>query len=157
MDRTEREAKMKACRKFMQKVADECGKDGAWKLVGSCNHDASVYLVPAGTEDQISYYGKPADSLRFSDHWNWYSNLKKCKIEGMVQCRSVDMPRTAHRTEPGKPSRPKFGIQVAYFDEQDGAYHHVFGEKFDRRTRSWTWVETDPKDTVYLLMRGNPG
>jgi hypothetical protein len=30
----------------------------------------------------------------------------------------------------------------------DGKYHHMFGEKFDRKTKSWSWVETDLSDVV---------
>lgn len=108
-------------------------------LVGSCNNDSSMYLVPKGTEDQITYASKPADSYRFSDHWNWYANTKKCPDEKYVQCLNVDLPRAKPRSEEGKASKPVFGICVAYFDT-DSKYHHVYGEKFDRKTKQWCFV-----------------
>lgn len=54
--------------------------------VASCNADISAYLVRPGTEDQITYTGKPQGSLRVSDHWSWYANVKKCPYTWVVQC-----------------------------------------------------------------------
>lgn len=143
------EEKMHKCRSFVEEVADICA--GGWTLVNSCNKDASCYLIPKGTESELSYYGKPANSLRFSDHWNWYSSTKKCKNEKYVQCRSLDMPWARHREEVGKATKARFGIQVAYFDQDDGCYHHVYGDKFDRKTKTWSWVDADP-DVVAKMM-----
>lgn len=112
-------------------------------VVGSCNKDCSRYLVPIGTEDQITYYGKPANSFRVSDHWNWRSPLKKCKKEKYVQCYSKDMPWTAKRMAPGKASRPMIGNAVMYYSGVDKAYHVMYGEKFDRETKTWSFVTMD--------------
>lgn len=134
--------KMAACAEFVNKVAEVLGE--SYELVGSCNRDASLYLIPKGTIDQLSYYGKPDRSLRFSDHWNWLSNLKKCKDPNMVQCRSLDMPWCRRREEPGKATKPRFGVQVCLYDDSTKCYHHVFGDKFDRKAKTWTWIESDP-------------
>lgn len=108
------------------------------ELVISCNDDISMYLVPKGTKNQITYSSKPVDSYRVSDHWNWFANLKKCPYEKYVQCFNVDLPKAKPRTEEGKASKPVYGIQVAYFGK-DQKYHHVFGEKFDRTNGKWVF------------------
>lgn len=136
--------KMEACRKF---VADlNTLLDGTYELIGSCNKDSSLYLVPKGTADQISYYGKPDKSLRFSDHWNWFSSQKKCKDESLVQCRSLDMPWCRKREKPGMSTKPRFGIQVSLYDAATKCYRHVYGDKFDRKAKTWTWIESSPAD-----------
>lgn len=112
-------------------------------LVESCNQDASAYLVPLGTEDQITYYSKPKNSYRISDHWNWYSNTRKCHDVSYIQCYSEDIPFPRKRERPGKASLPRNGIQVAYFGD-DGKYHCIFGDKYDRKTNAWTWVGLNP-------------
>jgi len=111
--------------------------------VGSCNADISEYLVPKGAAHQISYYGKPTNSFRLSDHWNWYSNTKKCKDKDYIQCFSVDIPMPRRRIREGKASHPRYGCQVAFFDS-DKKYHCVYGDRYDHMTRTWTWMETDP-------------
>jgi len=108
------------------------------ELISSCNKDTTLYLIPKGTIDQLTYTSKPVDSYRFSDHWNWYANVNKCPNEHYVQCYNVDMPRVKPRAEAGKPSKPVFGICVAHFGD-DMKYHHVFGEKFDRKTKVWSY------------------
>lgn len=107
-------------------------------LVKSCNDDCTMYLVPKGTEDQITYYSKPNDSYRFSDHWNWYANTQKCPDEHYVQCLNDDLPWPRRRTS-NKATRPIWGIQVAYFDGKDEQYHHVYGQKFDKQTKEWSF------------------
>jgi len=144
------EEKMSKCRNFVEQVASDC--DGSWILVESCNNDASCYLIPEGSESELSYYGKPANSLRFSDHWNWYSSTKKCRDEKYVQCRSLDMPWARRREEAGKATKPRFGIQVAYYDRRDRCYHHVYGDKFDRKTKTWTWVDAEPGAVARMMM-----
>lgn len=127
---------MELCRKYFEDLAEKL-KD-THVVVGSCNKDSSVYLVPKGTEDQITYYGKPEDSYRISDHWNWFSSLKKCTKEHYMQCFNVGMPWSRRRPEPGKASTPIFGIQVAYYGK-DHKYHAVYGYVFDRKTKKWRW------------------
>ena len=113
--------------------------EGTHVLVASCNNDCSMYLVPKGSESQITYSSKPINSYRFSDHWNWYANVKKCPDENYIQCLNIDLPRAKPRNAEGKASKPVFGICVAYFDA-DSKYHHVYGEKFNRSTREWCFV-----------------
>lgn len=112
-----------------------------YEVVESCNHDFSRYLVPVGTADQISYESKPDKSFRISDHWNWYANLKKCPNPHYIQCYSVDLPWAKKRLAEGKASNPVFGVQVAMIGD-DGKYHVVYGEKFNRKTKTWEWIET---------------
>ena len=119
-----------------------------YELLPSCNRDISRYLIPVGTKPELSYYGKPDKSFRFSDHWNWYSSAKKCADETIVQCRSLDMPWTRQREEPGKATKPRYGIQVCIYSAADGCYHHVYGDKFDRKAKTWAWV--DDVDIVKL-------
>lgn len=108
------------------------------EIVGSCNNDISMYLIPKGSIEQLSYNSKPQDSYRLSDHWNWYANLKRCSDEHYIQCYNVDMPWAKKRIADGKASKPVFGICVAYYGD-DNKYHHVFGEKFDRKQRTWSF------------------
>ena len=79
-------------------------------LVGSCNQDETLYLVPKGTEDQITYNSKPANSYRYSDHWNWYANVKKCKNPNYIQCLNIDLPWAKKRLSEGKASKPIWGV-----------------------------------------------
>lgn len=123
-------------------------------IVGSCNQDTSRYLVPKGTESQITYYGKPANSFRVSDHWNWRSSLSRCKAEKYVQCYSMDMPWVGKRQGPGKSSKPMLGCSVMYFSDVDKQYHVVYGEKFDRETKTWSFVTMDPEKAFDIATKG---
>lgn len=145
----DRQEKFDACMKFFESLSDILKETHT--MIGSCNHDSSVYLVPNGTEESISYYGKPKNSFRVSDHWNWYANTKKCENEHYIQCLSVDMPRPNERPLPWKASKPKYGSQVAIVGK-DGKYRCVYGEKFDRKKRQWTWVESDPFEVAKMVM-----
>lgn len=140
MDRNEYNQKIEACIQFFEELARLLQAD--YEVVASCNKDASRYLVPKGTSGQISYYGKPDRSFRISDHWSWYSNTQKCRDENYVQCESVDMPRVRRREKEGMASKSRFGIQVCLLGT-DGRYHHVFGDKFNRKKHTWSWVEND--------------
>ena len=142
-----REKEKRLCMDFFNELAKLLTD---YEQVGSCNHDDSVYLVPFGTVNQISYYGKPSMSFRVSDHWNWYSSLKKCDVETMVQCRSIDMPWAKHRLDKDKASKPWYGWQVALCDK-DGIYHHVYGKRFDRKQRKWMWEQKSLQDVLAML------
>lgn len=108
---------------------------------GSCNKGViSRMLVLSGTEDQISYQSKPKYSFRYSDHWNWYSSLKKCPNPDYIQCYNIHMPRPRCRKEVGKATEPWAAIQVAFYGE-DGQYRCVYGKYFDRYTGTWKWRE----------------
>lgn len=129
------------CRKFFDEVAKLLSDD--YQVVGSCNRDLSAYLVPNGTKNEITYQSKPACSLRVSDHWNWYSNIKKCPQEDYVQCHCVDLPAPKKRNFPGKASNPIIATQVCLI-YPDGMYHCVFGRFYDKQDKKWKWMKADP-------------
>ncbi len=139
-------SKWMACCEFFDKLSAVLIK--GYEVVGSCNQDNSQYLVPKGTADQITYSGKPAASFRISNHWNWYANINKCPNENYIQCLSVDAPWAKKRMAEGKPSEPIFCSQVAVIGN-DGKYHVVYGERFDRKTKKWQWVESTPEEVVW--------
>lgn len=142
------EEKIEKCVNFYKELATKL-KD-KYEIVGSCNNDISSYLVPNGTSEDISYTGKPPFSFRVSDHWNWYSNLKKCPDEHYVQCYSVDCPWPKKRLKVGKASKPIWCAQVAFYGE-DNKYHVIFGEKFDRKSKEWSWIEPTVDDAILAL------
>lgn len=144
---TKRE-KFDACKNFFEKLADILSND--YEMIGSPNYDTSIYLVPNGTESQLTYYGKPLNSFRVSDHWNWYTSLKKCEIPNFVQCCSIDMPAAKKRLTDWKFSDPVKGCQVAIFGK-DKKYHCVYGEKYDKKTKSWSWLDADPYEVASLI------
>ena len=133
------------CNEFFNDLVDLL--DSWFEVVGSCNQDMSKYLIPIGTEKEITYHSKPAWSFRISDHWNWYSSLKKCRNEKYMQCYSLDLPNPKERNAPGKASDPIKAVQVAICDE-DGIYHHVFGDKYDPETKTWSFVENNPVEVL---------
>lgn len=133
-------AKLDKCNNFFDNLAKYLGD--SYVVVGSCNQDASRYLVPAGTEHLITYHSKPVGSFRISDHWNWYSNVKKNRDPYYIQCHSVDAPPTRARNREGYASEPQQIIQVCYFDNDD-KYHCVYGEVYDRDTGAILWRESD--------------
>ena len=124
---------------------------GDYEFVGSCNRDCSEYLIPNGTLEEITYCSKPALSFRISDHWNWYSNIRKNPNPAYIQCWSVDIPSPNPRPEPGKPSKPKVGIQVSVIGG-DGKYHVVYGERYDKKRKTWGWLDTNPADIAEMIL-----
>ncbi len=117
------------CKKYFYELADELSS--THEIVGSCNHDVSLYLIPKGSIGELSYSSKPENSYRFSDHWNWYANVNKNPDENYIQCHNVDLPGPSKRLAPGKASKPVYGVCVAKF--KDGKYHTVCGDgKKDR-------------------------
>ena len=121
-----------------------------YEVLPSCNKDNSRYLVPKGTADQVSYYGKPVMSFRVSDHWNWYSNLDKCQWPTYIQCNSDDVMKAKLRENETHGTNARRAYQVAV-QMSDGRYHHVFGEKWDRSKRIYNWVETNPETVCHEL------
>lgn len=96
-----------------------------YEEIGSSNQDISRYLVPKGTANQITYYGKPGMSLRMSDHWCWYSSITKCENESYIQCdNSIFEPHDRERE--GGASRPIKALQICIIDK-DGVYHPLIG------------------------------
>ena len=137
-----RREQMAKCSDFMNRLADIL--KGKYELIGSCNKDMSQYLIPVGTRNQVTYYGKPELSFRVSDHWNWYSHKNKCRDLNYIQCNSLDVPEAYRRQNEFATDSIK-ACQVA-IQGTDGNYHHVYGEKYDRENRIWEWVETNPMD-----------
>lgn len=137
--------KAAACKEFFDRLA-EALKEYGYTIVDSCNADSTIYLVISGTEKDISYYGKPILSFRLSDHWNWYSNMSKCDKYWFVQCKNDDITWPTKRTGYGA-TKPKYAWQVAIFGA-DKKYHCVFGEKFDRRTKKWSFVTPTVEEVI---------
>ena len=137
---------LEKCEVFFNKLVDLLSDD--YVLVGSCNQDNSAYLVPKGTEEEISWYGKPEWSFRISEHWNWYANLKKCEDETFVQCESLQLPRARFRRKEGYASIPIYASQVCVY--YNGKYHCIYGRYRDhynkkRNGTNWPWMENDPE------------
>ena len=115
------------------------------------NKSTDMYLVPKGTKNQITYYGKPLYSFRYSNKWNWFTD--RCKNQNHAQCYSKDLPRPHHDDEfAGKgPGGAILAHCVGYYGD-DKSYHVVYGEKYDRETRTWSWVESSPLDVISELI-----
>lgn len=146
MTRTEM---IQSCKEFFNTLSDVLSS--THEVIGSCNQDISQYLIPIGTIDRLTYYSKPSNSFRISDHWNWYSSFRKCKEEHYIQCYTRDLPWTKRREGYGKASKPIYGICVCVLGG-DGIYHVVYGERFDRKNKKWDWVESDPADIAEMVM-----
>ena len=144
-----RSNKTYACKEFFETLSKIL--NDSYEVVASCNRDISEYLIPKGTMSELTYYSKPALSFRFSDHWNWYAALYKCDKEHYIQCFTKDMPWTRPREREGMPSKPREGTTVCVMGG-DGQYHVVFGEKFNRKTKKWEWIESDPADIAEMVM-----
>ena len=144
------ETKLDLCNKFIEKLAGLLGDK--YEMVASCNKDASRYLVPVGTRDQITWYGKPANSFRVSDHWSWFTNTKNCSIRNYIQCYSRDMPVPKPRphNDPDGATKAVRGTAVAV-QATDGTYRCVYGDKYDRVRHRWSWVESDPLEVIAQL------
>ena len=125
------------CKQFFEKLSDLLKETHV--VVKSCNQDDSAYLVPKGTEDQITYHSKPDYSFRISDHWNWYSNIKKNPDPYYVQCENVDLMPARMREAIDKASIPIWAWAVAYFGP-DCKYHTMIGEYFNEQKQKWDWV-----------------
>lgn len=142
--------KKEKCTAFFSKLHDLLSE--THELVQSCNQDFSAYLIPNGTVAELTYYGKPDNSFRISDHWNWYSSKKKCDKLDEIQCYTPDMPWTRKRSteNPEGATKPIFGVQVGFYG-MDHVYHCVYGERFNRNTKKWEWYDGDPKEAVKLI------
>ena len=149
---TERNVEYKTkCMEFFNQLADIL-KEHGYVVVGSPYNKYTLQLVPAGEEGLLTYYGKPFLSFRLSNVWNWYTSEDRCKDPNQVQCLNLDIPWSRKRKEGEAGSKPWFAWQVAMFDH-DRKYHCVFGDKFDRKTKTWTFVEADPHDIANELLK----
>lgn len=149
-----REEKLAKCQAFMAKLYE---KLTGYEMDQSPYSNESSYCIPVGTNEQNSFYSKPMYSFRCSSHWNWYANTRKCSIPTYIQCNNLDVPHVRNRIEPGRASQPVMAYQVAFFGD-DKRFHCVYGEKFDRKTKKWEWVESSVDDVVndlkVVLMKG---
>lgn len=93
------------------------------ELVGSCNADKTLYLIPKGTSSELSYSSKPKNSYRYSDHWSWYANVKKCSNMNYIQCYLAGYEPSNRKTEFGA-SEPK-SIEAIGYTEDGYIYKEV--------------------------------
>ena len=111
----------------------------------------SRYLIPFGSDYQMSRFSMPMLSFRMSDHWNWMPNEKiyfDSEIENNVTQRyCIDMPPAKLRKCSDKATKPQFGILVAIMDSK-GIYRCVYGDKYWPKTHSWSWLEANPEDVI---------
>lgn len=149
--------KFDSCKIFFDRLAELL--QGKYEIVGSCNKDRSAYLIPVGTNNQISYYGKPDVSFRISDHWTWYSNLKKCEKPDEVQCYSdgTPPPMPRNRRNPQMAVEPHKACQVALYSQKDRMYHVVCGEIWNPEKEQYGWIFISPETVVdQLIMKKDP-
>ena len=139
--------KWKECSNFFKRLTTLLKDD--YDVMGSFNVDQTLYLVPKGTEDQVTYHSKPAYSFRLSDHWNWYANIKKCSNERYIQCWAYDLPRPRKRKGPGLASEPIEAICVA-MTRPNGSYKVIFGDHYTKR--NWIWIENNAYDIYEKIM-----
>lgn len=142
--------KFAKCRAFFDRLAELLAPE--YEVMASCNKDLSAYLVPAGTQNQVTYYSKPIGSFRVSDHWNWYSNLTKCSWPNYIQCFSADVPYAKPRDPkyPYMATKGRKAFQVGYFG-RDKKYHCVYGEQWNKKLKTWEWVEATPEEVARNL------
>lgn len=120
-----------------------------YEEVPSCNNDFSRYLCIKGSSEEITYNGKPELSLRVSDHWSWYSSTNKCENKNYAQCFSKDFPRPHKRKVPDKASEPIKAASVCLY--KNGEYKVIFGEIYDRKKRSWGWINDSVDDVISYI------
>ena len=116
------------------------------------NDECSMYLCPKGTSDQVSYHSKPELSFRFSDHWNWYTSFKKNPDPKYIQCYTRHLPDPKKRPGDGLPSNPIIANCVCLFI--NGQYLVVYGAKYDRKAKTWTWVDNSVENVVAKVKGG---
>lgn len=139
------------CTDFFNRLIDILGDE--YVSISSCNQDFSRYLCLKGTDNEITYSSKPDISFRISDHWNWYSNIKKCPNPYYIQCHSADAPWPRKRDGYGKASKPWKICQVCVF--VNGMYRAVYGECYDAKTRKTFWLGTEPEAVALLTKNGS--
>lgn len=142
---------MNECRQFFEALTKALNETHT--VMKSCNDDKTMYLVPNGTEKQVTYHGKPQGSFRISDHWNWKANLKNNSNEKYIQCFSKDFYWCKKRKGEGLASDPIFACSVCWYGP-DKMYHVVYGEKFDRKTKKWSWLENSVEGVLESILKG---
>jgi hypothetical protein len=122
----------------------------SYERYASCNQDISAYLCPIGTTDEVTYYGKPEGSFRVSNHWNWYANTNKCSNPKQIQCYCTGLPWAHRRAAPDKAGKPIMASCVCIY--RFGRYHVVYGEYFDRKTKTWKWIDRTPEEVITMFV-----
>ena len=120
---------------------------GYKSVTSNSPHSKDRYLVKEGDQNLISWTSKPAKSFRVSNHWNWRANKNKCENPSYIQCYTRDMPWARKRRDDGVGTRPMIGCAVAFFTENK-EYKVVYGEKFDRMTKTWSYVTITPEEAI---------
>ena len=143
--------KAKKCWEFFSELSHVLIEEHDYKLIRPKGGYKAAYLIPKGTEKQLSYYGKPVLSFRCSDDWNWYTSKKRCPDPEQIQCHSVDIPGPLRR-EDNDGTKPIKGWNVAFYGS-DNKYHCVYGTYFDRTDLRWGWKETSVQEVIdqYLI------
>lgn len=144
--------KMRACVEFFNELAALLSD--RYEIVcpfDKTGYRSDKYLVPNGTADEITYYSKPLHSFRVSTHWNWRESLDKCDRENYIQCLCPDMLWAKKRDPETGRSEPIRAEAVAILSD-DGKYHVIFGEYWNRKTKSWDWKESDPNEVFDQLV-----
>lgn len=136
------------CAVFFNTLSNMLGD--RYETLASCNQDISAYLCPAGTTSEVTYHGKPEGSFRISDHWNWYANTNKCSDPKYIQCYCTNLPWAHRRPAENKAGKPITASCVCIF--RNGKYHVVFGECYDRKTKTWSWVNNSPEQILSELI-----
>lgn len=145
ISREAREERRQICDEYFAKLCEELSKYG-YELLGPQMKDPRSWyhwsrcLVPEGTADQVTYHSKPAYSFRIAEEWSWYANTKRCSDPDYIQCESVFALQPRPRKGEGLPSVPIHAVQVC-MARPDGRYYCVCGEVYDKRTRTWSWIE----------------
>lgn len=139
--------KQNKCKSFFETLVGMLGD--RYERLSSCNKDISEYLCPVGTSGEVTYNGKPEESFRISDHWNWYANTNKCSNPKYIQCYCVDLPWAHRRSAENKAGRPIMASCVCVF--RNDKYHVIYGEKFNRKTKQWGWIESSPEEVLHTL------
>ena len=143
---------LNTCMSFFNAVA-EMLKDTHVVVHSKSKKWPSMCLVKKGQEHQVTYYGKPVNSLRVAPNWNWRAGLDRCSNEKYIQCVTPDLPFARKRTKdhPEWSTAPIFGNMVGYFDT-DNKYHCVFGEKYDFENKKWIWEENIPSAVAKMIL-----
>lgn len=132
--------KMDKCNEFFNElIAALCARGIECDMRMFEFENNTTYLCPAGTTNEVTYYGKPEMSFRISDHWNWYADIADCSSPNYIQCRCNELPWARKRPEEGKASEPIKAASVCVF--KDGKYHVVYGECFDKKAKIWKWCD----------------
>jgi len=145
MKKINKSSMMDACNKYFDELVKQAGD--SFTVVGSCNKDVSRYLVPKGTEHEITYYGKPYFSFRVSDHWNWRASTKKCVDPHHVQCFTKDLHFPFRRPSEHRASKPVYASCVGYYGP-DKQYHIVCGEVYDSKIKGVRWITRSISDVI---------